>query len=735
MGIVYREESRSFRLDTPGSTYVIGLVDEEGFLGHVYYGKSLPCGGGLPDDDLRYLLRTDEPPFAPSANARERVAFLDALPMEYPGHGAGDFRQSCLCVRSAGGHTACGLRYRSHRIFPGKPALPGLPATFGGAEDCTTLELLAEDPVLGLAVTLRYTVFEKLDAIARSAEIRNEGGAPVFLTRALSACLDMDNRDFELLTLHGGWAREVQMQRAPLSFGTQGVSSLRGETSHQAQPFLALLSPGATQQAGEVYALHLVYSGNFAAQAERAQFDTVRAVIGINPEDFAWELAPGDSFCTPEAVLAYSSAGLGGMTRTFHDLYRSHLIRGARPAAKRPVLINNWEATYFDFNTEKLLGIAREAAALGIDMLVMDDGWFGRRASDDSSLGDWVVNERKLPGGLPYLVEELKKLGLKFGIWLEPEMISPDSDLYRAHPDWALQIPGRSPALARNQLVLDFSRADVRDAVYAQVSAVLRSADISYVKWDMNRPLCDLGSAQLPPQRQGELFHRCVLGLYELQERLLADFPHLLLENCSGGGGRFDPGMLYYSPQIWCSDDTDAVERLKIQEGAALLYPLSAIGAHVSACPNHMVGRVTPFSTRGDVALFGTFGYELDITKLGAEDKEEIRRQVERFRRFSPLLCAGDYYRIASYAQNHEWDCWAVVSKDKREALAAYVRVLGKPNARSARVRLQGLSENTRYRMEGTDTVLSGAALMYAGIQIGGLRGDFESRLLHFTAV
>lgn len=725
MAITYYEATDTFKLDTPASTYMIRVVDEERFIGHVYYGRK------VPDEDLSYRLRINEPPFTPSVNNRDRVSFLDTFPMEYPTHGLGDFREDCLAVQTNGGHTACALQYKSHRIFAGKPKLPGLPATFGGERDCTTLEILAVAPVLDMEVILRYTVFEKLDVIARSVDVKNAGKEPVRLTKVLSACLDMDNRAFDMISLYGSWARERHIQRQPLGYGKQSVSSVRGESSHQEHPFIALAEHAATQQSGEVYGLHFVYSGNFLAQVERTQFDSVRAVMGIHPQDFSWTLEPGETFTAPEVVEVYSAQGIGGMTRTFHDLYRSHLIRSEYRDSKRPILINNWEATYFDFDTEKLLGIAREASRLGIEMLVMDDGWFGNRNDDNTALGDWKVNEKKLKGGLKYLVDEVNKLGMRFGIWFEPEMISPDSDLYRAHPDWAIQITGRTPSRCRNQYVLDFSRKEVRDYTYSQVSAVLRSANIQYVKWDMNRQLTDLGSVALPADRQGELSHRYVLGLYEMQERLVADFPHLLLENCSGGGARFDPGMLYYSPQIWCSDDTDAVERLKIQEGTELIYPLSAIGAHVSVCPNHTVGRVTPFETRGYVALAGTFGYELDITKLSDEDKKTVRQQVELYHRYNDLVRRGDYYRVLSYTENHENDCWMVVAKDRREALVTFVRVLGQPNVHSTRVRLQGLDPALRYRVEGTEDVLSGAALMYAGYHIGSLWGDFQGRLLH----
>ena len=500
---------------------------------------------------------------------------------------------------------------------------------------------------------------------------------------------------------------------------------------------MAWMKSSTTQTAGEVYAMHFIYSGNFIAQLEKSQFDSIRAVMGIHPADFSWKLESEESFYTPEAVLTFSAEGLGKMTRNFHDFYRNHLIRSKYRNQKRPILINNWEATYFDFNTEKLLDIAKLASQYGIEMLVMDDGWFGHRNDDSTSLGDWFVNEKKLPGGLNYLVDEVNKLGMKFGIWMEPEMISPDSELYKEHPDWAIAVKGRTGTLSRNQYVLDFSRKDVRDCIYEKIRAILSSANIEYVKWDMNRQLTDLGSLALPADRQGELSHRYVLGVYEMQERLTRDFPDLLLENCSGGGARFDPGMLYYSPQIWCSDDTDAIERLGIQEGTALIYPLSAMGAHVSDCPNHTVGRNTPFKTRGEVALAGTFGYELDITKIAKEEQEQIPQQTAMYHKYNDLVREGDYYRIASYRENHFYDCYMVVSKDKKEALVTFVTVHARPNYHSLKVRLQGLNPNLDYRLEGemeNECVYGGDLLMNAGMLVPSEQGDYRSYLYHFVA-
>lgn len=728
--ISYNEKERVFKLDTPNTTYMIGIVDEENFVGHIYYGKK------LKEAEAGYLMRTEESPFVPSKNNRERCSFYDCFPFEYPASGLGDYREGCIGVRTAAGHTGSTLSYVSHEIIQGKPELEGLPATFGAKEDCETLRLVCEDKYVGMRVELLYTAFQDTDVITRSVKVINIGKEHFYLTKVYSACIDMDNRDYDMVSLHGSWARERHIQRKTLGYGIQSVSSFRGESSHQDHPFMALVDKHTTQEDGEIYAMNFVYSGNFRAQAEVTQFDSVRMTMGIHPENFCWRLESGDSFQAPEVVMVYTDRGFDAMTSAFHRLYKRHLIRGEYKNKKRPILINNWEATYFKFDTEKLLSIAREASKLGIEMLVMDDGWFGRRNSDDCALGDWTVNEEKIKGGLNYLVDEVNKLGMKFGIWFEPEMISPDSDLYRAHPDWAIAIPGRPGTESRQQFVLDLSRQEVVDCVYEQVASVLRSANIEYVKWDMNRQLTDIGSYGLPADRQGELYHRYVLAVYQMQDRLTREFPHLLLENCSGGGARFDPGMLYFSPQIWCSDDTDAVERLEIQEGTALIYPLSTMGAHVSDCPNHAVGRVTPFETRGIVALAGTFGYELDVTKIPQEDRDMIPAQIAMYHRFNDLVREGDYYRIASYSQNHKYDCWQIVSEDKRQSVVTFVQVLNRVNFKSRRILLKGLDAEKYYRVvfenddNVKDKIYSGDTLMKAGLLVPGPWGDFKALLI-----
>lgn len=729
MNIQYFENYRTFKLDTKNSSYIIGIADEEGFIGHAYYGAK------ISDADADCLLRMEEEPFPPSKDPGNRGAFLDAFFMEYPGSGVGDYRESAIEIRDHNGNCAIQPCYRSHRIYQGKPGIAGLPATFGKKEECMTLELTAYDRVLDLELALLYSVFADSEVIARSVRIVNRSEYPIYLEKVMSMSLDMDQRDYRMLSLHGRWAEERNMEYRTIGYGRQNVGSFRGKSSHQEHPFLALVSETATQEQGEVYGFHFVYSGNFYAGIEKSQYDSLRISMGIHPENFCWQLKPGEVFDAPEALLVYSSNGLGEMTRSFHDLFREHLIRSPYGKKKRPVLINNWEGTYFDFDAEKLLAIARRARQAGIEMLVMDDGWFGHREDERSSLGDWQVNEKKLGTSLKELADGINRIGLKFGIWFEPEMISPDSRLYRKHPDWAIALPGRKPCLSRNQYVLDLSCPEVVDFVYESVAEVLRSANVEYVKWDMNRQLSDLGSVYLGKENQGELSHRYVLAVYELQERLIAEFPHLLLENCSSGGGRFDPGMLYYSPQIWCSDITDAISRLAIQEGTALLYPLCTMGAHVTDCPDHVAGRNVPFETRGHIALSGTFGYELDITKLSDEELEMIPKQIALYHQYQDLICRGDYYRIASWQKNGFYDCYEVAAKDRSEALITFVQVLARPNKRSVRIRLLGLAPDKKYRVEGSDRIWQGDTLQNAGLFIPPMKGDFKSRLIHLTEV
>lgn len=727
----FTEDMTLFTMHTNGSTYALAAL-ESGLLAHVYYGKR------TEDDDLSYLLCLDQNPWTMKVNARDSGTIMDSTPFEYPCHGIGDYREPCLMVMDNAGMSACDLRYVSHKVYAGKPKIETadgfIPATFADESQATTLEITCVDSCSGLEATLIYTAFMDLDVITRSVRFKNGGSENISLRRALSACVDFDNCNYDFITLNGSWARERAIERSPLHHGKQGVDSVKGESSHQNNPFAALVSHNADEDSGEAFGFNLVYSGNFFLQAEVTQHKRTRFVMGINHFDFGWLLEPGQEFAAPEVVMVYSSQGIGQMSRTYHDLYRQHLIRGEYKDKRRPILINNWEATYFNFNTDKLIDIAKEASKLGIEMLVMDDGWFGHRDSDNSSLGDWFVYEKKINGGLKHLVDEVNKLGMKFGIWFEPEMISPDSELYRAHPEWAIQIKGRKMSMSREQYVLDYSNPEVRDYIYGLMKKVLDSANIEYIKWDMNRQLTEVGSTYLPAERQRELWHRYVLGVYDVMNRLTTDYPHILLENCSGGGARFDPAMLYFSPQIWCSDDTDAIERLKIQHGTSICYPVSAMGAHVSDCPNHTVGRTTPFATRGDVAMVGTFGYELDVTRIPQADRDAIPAQIAEFNKYNPLIRTGDQYRIGNMFEDTTWDAWMFVAKDKSEALFTFVQVLGRPNYPCRRVKLKGLDPTAKYKNETTGEVHSGSALMNAGINVP-VDGDFKSVKVHFTRV
>ncbi len=713
-----------FHLQTKGTSYVFQILPS-GYAAHLYYGKRLRAS------DLSWLFVTKERcSFSPNPIPEDRSISLDTLPQDLPVYGTSDYRTPLLQAKLADGTTITEFKYVSHRTEQGKPSLAGLPAVYAEREsEAETLVLTMQDSVAGLHVELIYSVLEDYDAITRSMRIVNDSDANVELLRALSASVDFPHMDYEWLQLSGAWTREREVVRRPLAYGMQAVESRRGSSSHQQNPFAALLSPGADEDHGEVYGFSLVYSGSFLAQAEVDQFRTTRLSIGINPFDFAWLLESGQSFQTPETVMVYSAEGLGGMSRIYHKLYRERLARGQFRDKERPVLVNNWEATYFNFNADKIEHIAKAGQELGIELFVLDDGWFGHRDRDDSSLGDWKVDMNKLPDGLDDLVQRVNRMGMQFGLWFEPEMVSPDSDLYRKHPDWCLHVPGRRRTEGRQQLILDYSRQDVRDEIVRMISDVLGSAPITYVKWDMNRNMTEIGSALLPPQRQRETAHRYMLGLYEVMERITSAFPHILFESCSGGGGRFDPGMLYYMPQTWTSDNTDAVARLRIQYGTSLVYPVSSMGSHVSAVPNHQVKRVTSLDMRGLVAMSGNFGYELDLTRFSDEEKEQVKAQVALYKEIRGLVQFGLHYRLLSPFEGNE-TAWMFVAENGEEAAVFYFRVLSESNAPLSRLKLKGLDPDADYEILGQEGLYSGDALMYAGVSVGEDRGDFHGELI-----
>lgn len=706
-------QSNLFLLSTEHTAYAF-LVDANGFLVHLHYGAPIAASDPLAE----YARLGGRPSFQPIPAKAITSSFLsrDTLPQEYSGFNTGDFRPTALSIRWSDGSSAADLRYVSHSLTAGAPDLPDLPAAFAGKDpEVETLDIVLRDAARGARVHLLYTVFPKSDVIARSVVVENDTDAAFTLEHIASLQLDLPRGDFDLLQLPGAWARERHAERLPIGHGLRTLRSVRGATGHSMNNSFALLSPDATETAGEAYGIVFCYSGNFQADLDGSPYGTTRAQIGISPETFSWTLAPGASFHAPQAFLVYSDAGLGTMSRRLHDFFRSHILDPRWALRGRPALVNNWEATYFSFNTEKLLSIAQSASTLGIEMLVLDDGWFGHRDDDHSSLGDWYEFAEKI-GDMADLVRDVHALGLKFGLWFEPEMISEDSDLYRAHPDWVLHIPGRDKTLGRDQMVLDFSRPEVVDAIADTIVRLLRRAKVDYLKYDMNRNHTEAFSASLPADRQGEVEHRFTLGVYRLHRKLLEGVPGLLIEGCSGGGGRFDAGMLRYTPQIWCSDDSDAIERLRIQGGTSIFYPCSAMGAHVSACPNHQVGRTTPFETRATVAMAGTFGYELDLTKLSEADKALVPKQIADFHRFSPIVLCGDHYRLTQPWQNNPVEAWMFVSKDKSRATLSVVRRTGVPNQPDLRIRLQGLDPQGRYEID--EAVWTGSTLMAAGLPI-----------------
>ena len=691
MFIFYHEKSRTFHLQNNQISYIMCVLPG-GEAAQLYFGKRIH-----DREDFSYLLE---------GAVRSHMAYpqesgsglsLEHIKLEYPSFGTGDFRRGAVEILQKNGSRESSFRFKDYRIMPGKPALTGLPSVYTEeADEAQTLVMTMEDPVSSVLMELYYTIFADEGIIAKSAKIISDSDEEIYLTRAMSLCQDLPDSNYEWMQFSGSWGRERFPVVRPLAVGTTEIESLRGHSSHQENPFVILKRPHTTEASGEAIGFSLIYSGNFSISAQVDPYRVTRVLAGINPEWFSWKLDKGESFQTPEAVMVYTEHGLNDLSRIYHNLFRSRLVRGYWRDKERPILINNWEATYFDFNEEKLLKIASRAKECGVELFVLDDGWFGARRSDNAGLGDWVAAKELLPDGIEGLSSKIEALGMKFGLWIEPEMVNPDSDLYRAHPDWALCVPGRTPALGRNQLVLDFSRPEVVDHIHHMIAAILKNSRISYIKWDMNRSITDCLSAALPPERQGEVYHRYILGVYNLYERLIREFPHVLFESCAGGGGRFDPGMLYYAPQTWTSDNTDAAERVKIQYGTSYCYPVVSMGSHVSAVPNHQVGRITPLKTRAETAFFGTFGYELDLNRLSAEEQNEIKEYTSFMKKYRRLIQFGTFYRLQSPFEHNE-SAWMVVSDDRKQALVGFYRTLGCANVHFSRIVLQGLEPDFCY--------------------------------------
>lgn len=728
MGI--KKWEQIFKLDTKNTTYLI-KVTEAGYLMHLYYGTY------IEDADISglypYQGRAFSPNLAQNPFNDDRFS-LDTVPQEYSGSGGSDYRTSSIVVRDESGYNSIELLYDRFEILEDKPILGELPSAYEENQDSETLALYLVDSLRKVQVTLFYTTFVNQNMITRSVKIENLGEQPVYIERAMSICLDFPVGEYDFLQFHGSWANERQAQRTKVAYGLQGFRSKRGTSSHHNNPFCMVCDSKTTQDYGVAYGFGLVYSGNHILEIEKTQIDEMRLVMGINPEDFQWKLHSQESFFTPEVVMICTNQGLNALSQDFHSAVRKNICRGTWRDERRPILVNNWEATYFDFDETRILNLAKQAKELGIEMIVLDDGWFGYRNDDTTSLGDWVTDRKKLPNGLEALTKKVHELDMKFGLWFEPEMISEDSQLYREHPDWVLSQEGRGRSKGRNQYVLDFTREEVIDCIWEQIDTILKNNQIDYIKWDMNRNLTEVGSAWLAEDCKKETYHRQVLGVYKLMNRLVTTYPDLLLENCSGGGGRFDLGMLCYSPQIWTSDDTDGIERLTIQCGTSYGYPLSCMGAHVSAVPNHQTERFTPFETRGNVAVFGAFGYELDLGKLTQEEKELVKIQTAFYKENALYIHEGTFYRIQD-PQGSEWTAWSVVSQDEKHIYLLYVTIKGRANAPRRIVKLPYANQEKAYKEVESEVIYHGTTLCNAGVLVSGVDGDYQSKLLHFVMV
>ncbi len=715
MSITFNKDNNIFYLNNEKCTYAF-CIDCGGYLRHLYFGSR------IPEENIRYVgENNDEVAFAPIDNESERSSSLDVIPQEYPIYGMGDFRETAVLIRTQSGNRVTNFKYQSHKVTDEKPRIIGMPSLRGGE----TLIVTLWDCVNQLELELHYTIYEKQSAVVRRTVLKNKGNKAVSILKLNSFSMDMNRSDFDKICLHGGWAKERSMERTPLSHGIFEISSTRVSSSHHLNPFLALCDIRASEDYGEIYGFNLVYSGSYSIKTQVDQFGFTRVGGGINEKDFCWKLDAGEKFETPEVVLVYSCDGLNGMSQQFHRLYRDYLINPNYVNKKRPIVLNNWESTYFNFNEDILCDMIEKAKGTGIDTFVLDDGWFGVRNSDTTGLGDWFVNQAKLPGGLKNVIKKCHECGMKFGIWIEPEMISEDSQLYQEHPDWCIRTPELPPCKSRHQLVLDFSNPKVVGYIKECIGKLLSENDISYVKWDMNRNITECYSLYLTSEHQQELAHRYILGVYELAEYLTTRFPDVFFEGCSGGGGRFDPAMLFYFPQIWTSDNTDAASRAYIQYGTSMCYPLSAMSGHVSVCPNHQNGRTTPFQSRMDMSSFCSTGYELNLNALSKEDFESISSHICFYDSISHLILDGDLYRLLSPFEGNYF-AQIVVSKDKKEAAFILMKMSARSNDCYPVVKLKGLDEELLYEIAGMG-VYSGSVLMNVGLKFRNNLWDFET--------
>ena len=728
MSIRYLEDKKQLIIETKNTVYQM-KIDELGYLQHLYYGAK------IGQNDMSYTFRTYEHGFSgnPYDMRNNRAYSLDCMAQEYTSFGVGDFRINSIAASCSDGSRCAEFRYVEHEIFAGKYSIPGLPSVYDNGDEAETLVVTLIDNAANIRIRLYYGVFEELDIITRAAEITNVGKEIVWLRKASSACLELPFGNWDMIHFHGRHCMERQPERVPLFHGIHTLQSVRGMSSHQHNPFIILCDKDSNEENGLCYGMMLMYSGNHRIEVERDQFDSVRALMGISDDRFRWELSPETSFHTPEVIITCAD-GLANLSHNYHNIIRNNVVRGRYKLSHRPVLVNNWEATYFDFDEEKLLTIAKKAKDLGVELFVLDDGCFKNRNDDNAGLGDWTPDVKKLKNGLDGLIEKINSMGLKFGLWIEPEMVNENSDLYRNHPDWALTAPGRAPMMSRNQLVLDLSREEVHNYLYNTISNLLENYNISYIKWDFNRSISDVYSHAIPSSRQGEVIHRYYLSLYSLCEKLIKKFPDVLFEGCAGGGGRFDAGMLHYFPQIWCSDNTDPISRLAIQNGTSFGYPASSMGAHVSASPNHQTGRKTPIGTRSVVAMSGAFGYELDLTKLSDEECNEIKEQIKRFKAIEPIVHNGKYYRLNKIDDKSNYFAWQYVNGEKSHSVVSIVVTDPVANYISVHVHLKGLKPDALYSVNGEFNCLGGA-LMQGGYTFPMLMGDYPSMQIDINEI
>lgn len=735
MPIKFHENTKTFHLYNQEVSYIFKIL-KNNQLGQLYYGKAIK-----DRENFDHLLEMRPRPMAPCAFEGDLSFSLEHLKQEYPSYGSGDMRHPAIDIIQENGSRIVDFVYDSHKIMNGKPKLDNLPATYVEDEcEAQTLLVTLVDQFINTKIILSYTIYENLPVITRNAKIENYGEQKIILNQAMSMSLDLPDKNYEMIELTGAWSRERSVKERKLEHGIQSIYSLRGCSSNNFNPFIALKRANCNEYDGEVLGFSFVYSGNFLAQVEVDTYDVSRVTVGIHPHCFNWKLETNETFQTPEVVMVYSNQGLNKMSQTYHELYQKRLARGIYRDQVRPILVNNWEATYFDFDETKIMNIAKTAKRLGIELFVLDDGWFGQRNSDNAGLGDWYPNLEKLPNGITGLSKMINDLGMKFGLWFEPEMVNKDSDLYHKHPEWTLETPNRHSSHGRNQFVLDFSNPNVVDYVYEMMAKVIRESHISYIKWDMNRCMSEVYSTAHDSESQGKVMHEYILGVYHLYDMLTTNFPEILFESCASGGARFDPAMMYYAPQCWTSDDTDAIERLKIQYGTSMVYPISSLGAHVSAIPNHQTLRNTPIETRANVAYFGTFGYELDLNMLSDQEQDKIIEQVKFMKEYRDVIQFGTFYRLKSPFEGNE-TVWMVVSKDQETAIVGYYRTLQEVNVGYRRVKLLGLNPDIEYHVSLNETDHYGDELMNLGLltsdsscgenkeKYDGTNGDYLSRL------